>query len=119
MPRANTSTFIAECVDIVLVPLDDAALGHGGVFNGNQLVEPAAAHDKAAYVLHRWRIHQLLGQDQPFFDAWAVRVEPDGDKTFRQLFALVPPAERRSQGIDAVGCRCRVLGHYRAGPRRM
>ena len=41
----------AEGVEVVLVPLDDRALRHGGVLDRHQLVEAAAGHDEAADVL--------------------------------------------------------------------
>ena len=41
----------AERVEVVLVPLDDRAIGHGGVLDRHQLEERPAGHDEAADVL--------------------------------------------------------------------
>ena len=43
----------AESVQVVFVPLDDRALGHGGIFNRNQLRERPAGNDEAADVLRQ------------------------------------------------------------------
>ncbi len=41
----------AERVEIVLVPFDEGAVGHGAVADRHHLVEPAARDDEAADVL--------------------------------------------------------------------
>ena len=41
----------AQLVEIVLVPLDHGAVGHGGVFDGHQLAQRPAGHHHAAGVL--------------------------------------------------------------------
>jgi hypothetical protein len=41
----------AHGLDVVLVPLDDGAVGHAGVLDGDALAQGAAGHDKAADVL--------------------------------------------------------------------
>ena len=43
----------AQLVEIVLVPLDDGAVGHGGVFDGHQLAQRPAGDDHAAGVLRK------------------------------------------------------------------
>ncbi len=57
----------AHGVEIVLVPLDDAAPGHGGVFQGHQLVEPLAGDHEAAGMLRQVarKAGQLAGQRGP------------------------------------------------------
>ena len=44
---------------------------------------------------------QLLGEDQPFFDARVSWIEADGGKALRHLVALVPPGEGGSERVDA------------------
>jgi hypothetical protein len=41
----------AQLVEIVLVPLDDGAVGHGRVLDRHELAQGAAGHDHAARVL--------------------------------------------------------------------
>ena len=41
----------AKSVEIVFVPLDDGAAGHGGAFEGDDVIELALADDHAAGVL--------------------------------------------------------------------
>lgn len=41
----------ADGVDVVFVPLDDGAVGHGGVFDGDEFAEGRAGDDEAADVL--------------------------------------------------------------------
>ena len=49
--RQNIDLEDAKTVDIVLVPADNRAVFHGGVFNGDQLVEPPFGHDETADML--------------------------------------------------------------------
>ena len=52
MPSARQSTFIkCKGVDIVLVPLDDLAVLHGGWLDRHEFVEPVMGEDKAARML--------------------------------------------------------------------
>ncbi|HEX9660200.1 MAG TPA: hypothetical protein VGA18_07855 [Rhodothermales bacterium] len=41
----------SQCVDVVLVPLDEGAVGHGGVFDGDHFAERPAGDDETADVL--------------------------------------------------------------------
>ena len=93
-----------EFVDIVLVPLDDAASGHRGVLDRHQPIQATTADDEAADMLRKMarETTQDVGEDQPFLHAWTVGIEPDGGKTLGQLLTLVPPGQRRGQGVDAV-----------------
>ena len=54
-------------VEVVFVPLDDAAPGHGGVFNGHQAREVVARDDKTARVLRQVarKTDELLRQFHP------------------------------------------------------
>jgi len=41
----------SQCIEIVFVPLNDRALRHRRVFNGNQFIQTAARDDEAAHML--------------------------------------------------------------------
>ena len=41
----------AESVDVVLVPLDEGAFGHGGIADGHGFIEPLAGEHEAAHML--------------------------------------------------------------------
>ena len=52
IPSASTSTFItSNRVDVVLVPLDQSAVLHGGVGDGHDLVEAVRSSTQAADML--------------------------------------------------------------------
>ena len=43
----------AECVDVVLVPFDERAPGHGAVFDGNHFAQRSARNHKASDMLRQ------------------------------------------------------------------
>ena len=49
--RQHIDLHQAQFVDVVLVPLDEGAVGHGGVADGDQFVQPVLGQDEAADVL--------------------------------------------------------------------
>ncbi len=72
----------AQCVEVVLVPLDDAALGHRGVLHRHQAREQAARDDEAAGVLRQVprkadqrvdELHQLLHRQAVGIEAGLAR----------------------------------------------
>jgi hypothetical protein len=67
----------AEGFEVVLVPLDDGALGHRGVFDGHQLGQRPAGDDEAAHVLGQvaGKADQLVGELEEHPHPRAVRVE--------------------------------------------
>ncbi len=110
----------AHRVEIVLVPLDDAASGHRRILDRHQPGQRPARNDEAADVLRQvaGKATQGLGDGQPFADARRLRVEAEFGETLRQLLALVPPGQRGGQRVDlrdteterAAGIAQRALG---------
>ena len=92
----------AERIEVVLVPLDDGALGHGGVFDRHEPGERPARDDEAADVLRQvaGKAAQGFGDPQPFADTRRFGVQPMFGKAFGQLLALVPPGQRAGQRVD-------------------
>lgn len=67
MPKAKTSTFIeAQQVDIVLVPLDDLAVLHGGRLDRHEFVQAVVGQHETAWMLGKVarRIDELASQFQ-------------------------------------------------------
>ena len=65
MPRARTSIFsMPKRIDIVLVPFDDGAVLHGGIFDWHEIAQGAFGNDEAADMLGKVarEIDQFLGQ---------------------------------------------------------
>ncbi len=51
-PKAQTIDLEeTERIEIVLVPLDHGALGHGGIFDGNEMSQGTAGDDHSAHML--------------------------------------------------------------------
>lgn len=67
----------AHGVQVILVPLDDGAFGHGGVFHRHQRVQRLLANHEATGVLGQVarEADQLLGQAQDPSQDRAVRVK--------------------------------------------
>ena len=79
MPSASTSTFIRlQVVDVVLVPLDEGAVGHGRVADRHGFVQPPLGQHEAADVLRQVarEAQQLGGQGRGAADLQVVRIEP-------------------------------------------
>ena len=68
----------AERIDVVLVPLDEGAVLHGGVADGNGLVEPPLGEDEAADMLGKvaGKTEQLGGQGHGAGDPRIFRIQP-------------------------------------------
>ena len=90
-------------VQIVLVPLDDAAVRHGGIFDGNDTAQLVAGNDKAAYMLRQMaRIAiQESGQRNQLLDNRAVGIEAVFGQALADFRAVVPPGKRAGQPPDA------------------
>ena len=69
----------------------------------NEFHARPARHDETTNMLGQVarEAAQLLGQPQPFGDAWRFGVETLLGKAGRQLFPLVPPGQRGGQRINA------------------
>ena len=88
--------------EVVLVPLDDAALGHRGVLHRNELGERPARDDETPDVLRKMtrkaddRRDEL---DEMAHDP-AVGIEPGLAQALRYRMAAVPPRERFREAVD-------------------
>ena len=62
--REHIDLHEAQRVDVVLVPLDDLAVDHGGRLDRHEVVEPVVGQDEAARVLAEMarRAHELAGE---------------------------------------------------------
>ena len=68
----------AECVEIVLVPLDDGAVLHGGIADGHHLGQRSARQHEAAHMLGEMagKADQFLGQLKAAREQRIGRIEP-------------------------------------------
>ena len=92
----------AHGVEVVLVPLDDAALGHGGVFYRHQAGELALCQHKTTHMLAQVaRKPQQLGhQTAPQGQLPVQRIEPSLGKFLVLDTAAVKPVVRLGQLVD-------------------
>ena len=87
----------AQRFDIVLIPGDHGAVGHGGVFDGHQFIEAALGHDEPAHMLRQVAGEALDLEDQlhRLGQARIGRVEARGEAGINRRFdigrAKIPP----------------------------
>ena len=95
----------SQCIEIVLVPLDDGAIRHGGVLDGHQFVEPPAGDHETADMLGQvpWKADQRAYQPEQLRDGGAGRVESGLEKAFRRDRFSVPPEMIARKPLDPVG----------------
>ena len=100
--RQDIDLHQAQRIEIVLVPLDHAALRHRGILDRHQARQGAARNDETAGVLRQVtrKTAQRRGDRQPLLDARRSRIEAEFSETLRQLLALVPPGQRGGQCVD-------------------
>ena len=103
----------AQGVQVVLVPLDDGAVGHGGVFHRHQGVQGRVADHEAAGVLGQMsrEVQQLRGERQHALDRGVVRVEAGFAQAFLGRQRAVPAAQGARQAVHLVGGQAQGLGH--------
>ena len=91
-----------ERVQVVLVPLHHAAVGHGGVLDRHQARELAARDHEAARVLRQVarKAHQRLRQPGPLPRHARVRVQPAGAQRAQHFLLAVPPLVRARHRVD-------------------
>ncbi len=124
----------AEVVDVVLVPLDEAALGHRAVADRHRLGEQLVGQDEAADVLAEvaWHADHLLGQLEDTPEMGVGQVEPGlapdvvlvdlvavpapyragehGRHVFRQAHRLADLADRHARAVvDHRGAQARAV----------
>ena len=94
----------AHFVDVVLVPLDDGAVGHGGVFDGDDFAEGAFAEHEAADVLGEVarEAHEFAGEGDGLEDGGVVGVEAVGAEASVVDDAGVPPVTVFCETVDAI-----------------
>jgi hypothetical protein len=110
----------AQLVEIVLVPLDDGAAGHDGVFDRHQFVERSAGDDHAADVLSEMsrkadqradQSHQPAADQRGGVDAHGLAV---AFETFVQPVAF----QVFGQAIDSIGRQAECLADVAGGHAR-
>ena len=117
--REHVDLHEAERVDVVLVPLDEGALVHGGVADRHRLVEPLAGEHEAADMLGEMarKADQLVGKRDRLPDRRIGRIEPGlTDVIVGQAVAIAPHrlGERRGHVRRSGPEPCRPRG-WRGG----
>ncbi|VVN48709.1 hypothetical protein PS647_06151 [Pseudomonas fluorescens] len=106
-------------IEIVLVPLNDRAFGHRGVFHRHEVIQRLLGNDEAAGVLGQMpgEADQLLRQAQHPAQHRAFRVETAFTQALHGRRFITPVTTAIGQGIDLVWRQTQRLGHiaYRTG----
>ncbi|RMT87764.1 hypothetical protein ALP39_200243 [Pseudomonas marginalis pv. marginalis] len=109
----------AHGIQIVLVPLNDGALGHGRVFHRHQGVQRVFGNHETAGVLGQvpGKADQLPGEREHPAQDRAVRVEAAFTQAFQGRRIVTPAPAAVGQGVDLVRRQPEGLGHitHRAG----
>ena len=100
-------------VQVVLVPLDDGAIGHRRVFHRHQLAQRRVADHEAAHVLRQMPRHveQFGGEFEHPPQHRAVRVEAAFAQGCIERAHTIPPGKDRAQLIHLVRRQTQRLGH--------
>jgi hypothetical protein len=93
--RENVHFEQPQRVQIVLVPLDYRALGHGGIFERHEMRERAARNDETAHVLRKvpGKADQLVHEAQKTPDHRAIGIHTRRAQACRDDSAAIPPGE--------------------------
>ncbi|KPX56540.1 Titin [Pseudomonas amygdali pv. photiniae] len=118
----------ADQVQIILVPLNDRAVGHRGVLDRHQRLQRMLGNHEAARMLRQMprKADQLAGECQHTLEDWHVGIEAVFAQAFGRRQRIAPAAEGIGQGVDLVRRQTQHLGHIthcaraviRAGHRR-
>eukprot|EP01133_Synstelium_polycarpum_P022392 gene22391-biopygen18867 len=94
--RQHVHLHQAQLFQVILVPLDDAAPGHAGVFDGHQARQFSLGDDEAARMLRQvaGKAQQLLRQRSPLLRQFRFRVQPAFGQAVQQIVLAVEPAVR-------------------------
>ena len=94
----------AQCVDVVLVPLDECAVGHGAVLEGNDFAEWRFGDDEAADVLREVarEAEDLFDQADDHLDRAVVGIEAGMADDFLGNRFGIPPVQRLGERVDAI-----------------
>ena len=107
----------AEGVEVVLVPFDDRASFHGGIRDGDQLVEASPCHHEAADMLGEVarEVAELAGQCEREAEPAVGRVEAEAPDFVFHGGRGGPVPERACEGADGVFRKAEDLAHVADG----
>ncbi len=109
----------AHQVQVVLVPLDDGAIGHGGIFHRHQGIQRVLGNHETAGMLRQMprETEQLARQYQHPAQQCIVRIEAALAQALRRRQPFATPAATVGQSIDLVRRQPQRPSHvaYRAG----
>ena len=111
----------AERIDILLVPFQHRAVGHGGIVQRHDLVEPALHHHETAGMLREMarKPHQLAGIMQRHRDIGRVGIEAEfGTDTVIGEIIGRPAPQRLRQGRDDIAGQAEYLADLANGTAR-
>jgi hypothetical protein len=103
--REHVDLHQAERVDIVLVPFDEGPLVHGGISNGDGLVERFAGEHEAADMLREVarESDQFVGKDDGLADRRIIRIEPGLADVIVGEAVAIAPHRLGERGGDVLG----------------
>src|SRR5690606_23851473 len=106
--------------EIVLVPLDDAAILHGGVLDRHQSRELAVVDDETAHVLRQMarKADELFHQILQLLHAAAGRIEAELLQTFGADAMTIPPRERARELVHLIERETERLADVAKGTAR-
>lgn len=92
-----------ESLEVILVPLDDASSGHGGIFNRHQMMQGLVGDDHAADVLRQMarQTDQFAGQRHELPRDGRFRVESAVLKMSGPVGRRIPPGQGARQAIES------------------
>ncbi|VVN28337.1 hypothetical protein PS624_04701 [Pseudomonas fluorescens] len=107
----------AHRIEVVLVPLDDRALGHRGVLHRHQRVQRLLGNHETTGVLRQMsgEADQLSGQAQHPAQHRALRVETTLEQTLDWRRFIAPVAAAIGQCVDLIRRQAQGLGHIAYG----
>src|SRR3984893_11140485 len=113
----------SQRIEVVLVPLDDRALRHRRVFNGNQFIQAAARYDEAAHVLRyaTRKSQDLRGEFHEPLDSGIAWIETRSADALWIDPLAIPPLKAACQPVDFRKIQSQCLAHVAqraAGPVR-
>ncbi|MNF80846.1 hypothetical protein D3C84_630990 [compost metagenome] len=100
-------------IEVILVPLDDGALGHGGIFHRHQTVQRLLGNHETAGVLGQMpgEADQLPRQAQHPVQHRALWVKATFTQAFNGRRFIAPVTAAIGQGVDLVRRQAQGLGH--------
>ena len=106
-------------IDVVLVPFDNGAVFHGGVFDGDHLAQGGSGDDKASHVLGEvaGKAGDLVDQSDQVLDGGVEGIEPQLAQAIGPVVAeaAFPPVYVFGQMVYAVERQTQSLAHFADG----